>query len=86
LQHAIDDLLQVPSGERHAVLLQLKEYPPEARPSVLLRDIERSHVLQQLGVDAIDVSRVRPPLMRYFADVAQRYDAHALRRFAPAKR
>jgi Domain of unknown function (DUF4158) len=86
LQRAIDDLLQVPSGERHSVLFQLKEYPPEASPAVILRDIERYHVLQQLGVDAIDVSSVRPPMIRYFADIAKRYDARALRRFAPAKR
>ena len=85
LQRAIDDLLQVPSGER-SVLFQLKESPPEARPAVILRYIERYHVLQQLGVDAIDVSRLRPPMLRYFADVAKRYDARALRRFAPAKR
>jgi TnpA family transposase len=86
LQRAIDDLLQVPSGERHSVLFQLKEYPPEASPAVILRYIERDHVLPQLGVDAIDVSSVRPPMIRYFADVAKRYDARALRRFAPAKR
>ena len=85
LQRAIDDLLQVPSGER-SVLFQLKEYPPEASPAVILRYIERYHVLQQLGVDAIDVSSLRPPMLRYFADVAKRYDARALRRFAPAKR
>src|SRR5215510_8644381 len=86
LPRAIDDLLQVPSGERHSVLWQLKEYPPEASPAVILRYIERYHVLQQLGVEAIDVSSVRPPMMRYFADVAKRYDARALRRFPPAKR
>src|SRR5262249_3787956 len=43
LQHAIDDLLQVPTGERHSMLFQLKEYPPEASPAVLLRSIERYH-------------------------------------------
>jgi hypothetical protein len=85
LQRAIDDRLQGPSGAR-AVLLQLKAYPPEANPAVLLRSIERYHVLQQLGVDTIDVSRLRPPMLRSFAAVAKRDDARALRRFAPAKR
>jgi TnpA family transposase len=86
LQHAIDDLLQVPTGERHSVLFQLKEYPPEASPAVILRYIERYHFLHQLGVGAIDLHSMRLPMIRYFADVAKRYDARALRRFPPAKR
>jgi Domain of unknown function (DUF4158) len=75
LQRAIDDLLQVPAGERHSMLFQLKAYPPEASPAVILRYIERYHFLHQLGVGAIDLSSVRPPMIRYFADVAKRYDA-----------
>ena len=86
LQHAIDDLLQIPPGERHSVLFSLKEYPPEATPAVILRYIERYHFLQELGVGIIDLSSVRPPMIRYFADIAKRYDARALRRFSPAKR
>ena len=41
LQQALDTLLEVPAGERTSVLFQLKEYPPEASPAVLLRYIER---------------------------------------------
>ena len=72
LQHAIDDLLQIPPGERHSVLFSLKEYPPEAPPAVILRYIERSHFLQDLGVGTLDLSSVRPPMIRYFADIAKR--------------
>ena len=86
LQRAIDDLLQVPAGERHSMLFQLKEYPPEASPAVILRYIERYHFLHHLGVGAIDLRSVHPPMIRYFADVAKRYEARALRRFPPAKR
>jgi hypothetical protein len=54
LQQALDTLLEVPAGERTSVLFQLKEYPPEASPAVILRYIERYHFLQDLGVEAID--------------------------------
>src|SRR5256885_1965090 len=45
LQRALDDLLGVPDGARRSMLFQLKEYPPEASPAVLLRYIERYHFL-----------------------------------------
>jgi hypothetical protein len=86
LQRAMDDLLQVPSGERHSALFALKEYPPEASNAVIIRYIERYHFLRDLGVGAIDLSSISAPLIRYFADMTKRYDVRALRRFAPAKR
>jgi hypothetical protein len=86
LQQAIDDLLQVPSGERTSMLFQLKEYPPEASPAVILRYIERYHFLHDLGVETMDLHSISPPLIRYFADMTKRYDVRALRRFPPAKR
>jgi hypothetical protein len=86
LQQSLDDLLLVPAGERTSVLFQLKEYPPEASPAVLLRYIERYHFLHALGVEALDVSNLSPPMIRYFADMTKRYDVRALRRFPPAKR
>jgi hypothetical protein len=86
LQQAIDDLLQVPGGERTSMLFQLKEYPPEASPAVILRYIERYQFLHALGVETIDLSSLSLPLIRYFADLTQRYDVRALRRFPPAKR
>jgi TnpA family transposase len=86
LQQAIDDLLQVPSGERTSMLFQLKEYPPEASPAVILRYIERYHFLHDLGIETIDLSSISPPLIRYFADMTKRYDVRALRRFPSAKR
>src|SRR3989449_3676432 len=51
LQQAIDALLQVPDGERHSMLFQLKEYPPEASYTVILRYIERYHFLHNLKVE-----------------------------------
>jgi TnpA family transposase len=86
LQQALDTLLEVPAGERTSVLFQLKEYPPEASPAVILRYIERYHFLQDLGVEAIDLSPISAPMIRYFADVTKHYDVRALRRFPEAKR
>jgi TnpA family transposase len=86
LQRAVDDLLEVPSGERRSALFHLKEYPPEASNAVILRYIERYHFLRDLGVSVIDLSSLSSPMVRYFADVAKRYDVYELRRFAPTKR
>jgi Domain of unknown function (DUF4158) len=86
LRQALDDLLEVPSGERRSALFDLKESPPEASNAVMLRYIERYHLLRDLGIGTIDLSRVSPPMVRYFADIAKRYDVAALRRFAPTKR
>jgi hypothetical protein len=71
LQQALDTLLEVPAGERTSVLFQLKDYPPEASPAVILRSMERYPFLQDLGVEAIDVSPIRAPMIRYFADVTK---------------
>ena len=86
LYQAMDDLLQVPVGERRSMLFQLKEYPPESSNTVILRYIERYHFLRDLGVGTIDLGSISPPMIRYLADLAKRYDVHTLRRFPEAKR
>src|SRR5713101_9431616 len=86
LQRAMDDLLEVPSGARRSALFSLKEYPPEASNAVILRYIERYHFLRDLGVSVIDLRSLSPPMVRYFTDIAKRYDVYELRRFAPTKR
>ncbi len=86
LQRAMDDLLEVSSGARRSALFYLKEYPPEASNAVILRYIERYHFLRDLGVSVIDLKSLSSPMVRYFADMAKRYDVYELRRFAPTKR
>ena len=86
LQRAMDSLLELPSGERRSTLFQLKEYPPEASNAVMVQYIERYHLLRDLGVGSIDLGSVSPPMVRYVADIAKRYEVSALRRFAPTKR
>jgi hypothetical protein len=86
LQQAIDDLLHVAPGERTSLRWQLKEYPPEASSAVLLRYIERYQFLHTLGIETIPLQGISPPMVRYLADLATRYDARALRRFPATKR
>ena len=77
LQRAMDDLLEVSSGARRSALFYLKEYPPEASNAVILRYIERYHFLRDLGVSVIDLKSLSPPMVRYVADRAKRYDVYA---------
>jgi hypothetical protein len=86
LQKAIDELLQIPAGERKSALFSLKEYPPEASSAVILRYIERYQFLHALGVGGIDLQAISPPMIRYLAGLAKNYDAYKLRRFHTTKR
>ena len=67
------------------MLFQLKG-TPEASNAVILRYIARYHFLRDLGVGAMDLGGISPPMIRYLGDEAKRYDAHTLRRFPVAKR
>ena len=86
MRHAIDDLVQVPDGDRRSSLFQLKQYPPEANAAALLTHLERWDRLRSLGVGQIDLTDVSPVLVQELAQLARRYDADDLKRFAPAKR
>ena len=86
LIQSMDELLQVPLGIRRSMLFQLKEYPAEASYSVILRYIEHYHFLRDFGVGTIDLGGISPPMIRYLAEQAKRYDVHTLRRFPEAKR
>lgn len=86
LLQAMDDLLQVPLGGRRSILFQLKEYPAEASYAVILRSIEHYHFLRDVGVGDIDLGGISPPMIRYVADQAKRYDVHTRRRFPETKR
>src|SRR5712691_8514025 len=83
---AMDDLLQVPPGARRSMLFQLKEYPAEASYAVILRYIAHYHFLRELGVGTIDLGGISLPMIRYYADLAKRYDVNTLRRFPATKR
>jgi TnpA family transposase len=86
LLQSMGELLQVPLGARRSILFQLKEYPPEASAAVIVRYIERYHFLREVGVGAITLGGISPPMIRYLAEQAKRYDVHTLRRFPETKR
>jgi hypothetical protein len=43
----MDDLLEIPPGERHSTVFQLKEYPPKAGHAVILRDVVVRETVQR---------------------------------------
>jgi hypothetical protein len=79
---AIDGLLQVGEGDSRSTLFQLKEYPPEATPAAILTYVERSFLLSSLGVSRIDLSGFSAPLIDHLSQLARKYDAQTLKRFA----
>ena len=83
---AIDRLLAVADGERHSMLFQFKQYPPEATPAVMLEYLDNFDLLRSMGVDRVDVSDLNTEIVKQLADLGYRYPANDLRRFAPAKR
>lgn len=81
-REAIDGLLQVGESDGRSTLFQLKEYPPEASPASILTYVERSFLLSSLGVSQIDLSGFSTPLIDHLSQLARKYDAQTLKRFA----
>jgi Domain of unknown function (DUF4158) len=82
----IDDLLQVPEGDHRSTLFQFKDYPPAASAAAITAHIERYHLLHALGVGQINLDGIPSAQVHHLAQLANRYDARALKRFAPVKR
>jgi hypothetical protein len=86
LKQEIDELLQAPDGDNRSRLLRLKEYPPQASAPAILKYIERYRLLEKIVGNRITLGRIDPRLVDYLAQLAKRYDAQVLKRFAAAKR
>jgi TnpA family transposase len=82
----LDALLKVATGDYRSALLRLKEYPPEASAAVILAYVTRYRQVHDLVSNRIDLGMINRGLVRHLALLAKRYDVHALKRFAPAKR
>src|SRR5712692_7934351 len=82
----LDALLKVALGDYRSALLRLKEYPTEASAAVILAYVTRYRQVHDLVANRIDLGIINPDLVRHLALLAKRYDVHALKRFAPAKR
>lgn len=85
-REAIDRLLEVADGERYSTLFQLKQYPPEATPAVILSYLDRFEHLRSMGVERIDVSDLNTKIVEQLAGLGYHYGARDLRRFSPPKR
>ena len=83
---SLDALLEVAQGERQSGLMIFKEYPPEASPAAILDYVERYRFLQKAGVGGIELAGIPGAVIDHLAQLARKYDAQALKRFAPAAR
>jgi len=86
LRDAIEDLVDVPEGEHRSPLAHLKEPPPAARAKAISARLARLDLLDELLGAGADLSAATPQLQQHLAQLGRRYDAQALRRFAPPKR
>lgn len=86
LRDAIEDLVDVPEGEHRSALACLKEPPPAARAPAIAASLARLDLLNELLGAEVDLAAITPPLLQHLAQLGRRYDAQALKRFAPPKR
>jgi TnpA family transposase len=85
-RQALDHLLQIGAGDAESPLAQFKEYPPEATSESILAYIERHQLLRSHRLHEIDLSGFHSHLLLHLYQLARKYDAQALKRFAPVTR
>jgi TnpA family transposase len=85
-RQALDQLLPVGEEDHQSPLAQFREYPPEATGESILAYIEHHRLLRSPGLREINLSGIHPHLAYHLYQLARKYDAQALKRFAPATR
>jgi hypothetical protein len=78
---AIDRLLMLAEGERRSTLYHLKQYPAEPTTAEICERLAQCHELLGLKLHEADWGKVRLEHVRQLAELAQRHDVWALRRF-----
>lgn len=86
VKECLDELLQPADSDNRSRLFRLKEYPPHASAPAIIKYIERYRLVEEIVADRITLGGIDPRMVDYLAQLARRYDAQALKRFAPAKR
>ncbi len=86
VKECLDELLQPADSDNRSRLFRLKEYPPYASAPAIIKYIERYRLVEEIVADRITLGGIDPRMVEYLAQLARRYDAQALKRFAPAKR
>jgi TnpA family transposase len=86
MRQAMDGLLIVPDGEQRSAFASLKDYPPAATISSMQAYVHRYHLVRTTGIEACDLPGVTPAFLAYLCQLAKRYSATDLKRFADPKR
>ncbi len=86
LRLAIDRLLTVPEGEQRSYFYYLKEYPPTATISSMQSYLQRYQTVAETGIDDFEIQLITPAFLDYLFNLAKRYSATDLKRFADHKR
>ena len=85
-RQALNRIVEIGDGDYQSPLAQYREYPPEATSESILAYIERHRLLRTLGLQEIDLRGFHPHLVFHLFQLARKYDAQAMKRFAPATR
>jgi len=82
----LERVLDVPEGQNRSLLFRFREYPPEATPASLSDYLDRHREVASLGLSGLDLSGISLGVIEHLAELTRRYDALALKRFAPETR
>ncbi|GGN45378.1 Tn3 family transposase [Deinococcus daejeonensis] len=85
-EDALDALLQVPQDHAMAPYTRLKQWPSQAKPSNILKLIERLHFVRQFPVNDGRLAALPESRLSGLAAEGKRLSAASLAEYAPAKR
>ncbi len=80
----LESLLE--TENKRSLLFDLKEYPPKATSSAILKYLNKYTFVNGLTKDKIDLSGINPLLIKNLAGVCKRYNVWQLKRFPAIKR
>ncbi len=81
---SLEGLLE--TENKRSRLFDLKEYPPKATSSAILKYLDKYIFVNELIKDEIDLSNINPLLIKNLAGVCKRYNVWQLKRFSVNKR
>lgn len=85
LRQSIDSLLVLKRSGDKSQFSVLKEYPPAATITALQTYIKRYHLLEEMGLDEIDISHLETEFQKYLFKSGKYYDASDIKRFRVQK-
>jgi hypothetical protein len=80
----LESLLE--TENKRSLLFDLKEYPPKATSSAILKYLNKYNFVNDLTKDKIDLSGINPLLIKNLSGVCKRYNVWQLKRFPLLKR